>query len=169
MSATASMEALKMNDIFGRQEAVFGGAFSADSALMTFAGITGVGLITQQLNFSYQQHVTRIYEVGTHFQYYIVGRSEGSMSLSRVLGPRPLAFAFYTIYGNACNAANNTINLSMAQGCVNAQDAQAAGNLTTLSILGVLLQNVGFSIQAEQMLISEQAQAMFIALIPPAS
>lgn len=154
-------------DLYGRQEPVYGGAFSADSALLSFAGVTGVGLITQQLNFSYQQNITRIYEVGTNFQYYIVGRAQGTVSLSRVLGPRPLAFAFYTVYGNPCNAASNTINLSMQQGCVSASDPTATATLSTMSLLGVLLQNVGFSVQAEQMMINEQAQAMFIAMLPP--
>jgi hypothetical protein len=154
-------------DLYGREEPIFGGAFSADSALLTFAGITGVGLITQQINFNYQQSVTRIYEVGTNFQYYIVGRSQGTAGLNRVLGPRPLAFAFYTVYGNPCNAAGNTINVSMQQGCGNANDPTGTGNLDTLSMVGVLLQSVGFSVQAEQMLISEQAQAMFISMVPP--
>lgn len=155
-------------DLYGQTEPVFGGAFSADAALLTFAGVTGVGLITQQLNWSYQQAVTRIYEVGTNFQYYIVGRAQGTVSMNRVLGPRPLAFQFYTTYGNACNAASNTINVSMQQGCISAQDPTAAATLSTMSMLGVLLQNVGFSVQAEQMLISEQAQAMFISMLPPA-
>lgn len=154
-------------DLYGRQEPVFGGAFSADSALLSFAGVTGVGLITQQLNFSYQQNITRIYEVGTHFQYYIAGRAQGTVSLNRVLGPRPLAFAFYTAYGNPCNAAQNTISLSMQQGCEDANDVQATDTLSTLSLMGVLLQNVGFSVQAEQMMISEQAQAMYVAMLPP--
>lgn len=154
-------------DLYGRQEPIFGGAFAADSALLSFAGITGIGLITQQLNFSYQQNISKIWEVGTHFQYYIVGRAQGAVSLNRVLGPRPLAFLFYTIYGNPCNAANNTINLSMQQGCLDANDPTGAATLETMSILGVLLQSVGFSIQAEQMMINEQAQAMFISLIPP--
>lgn len=155
-------------DLYGREEPVYGGAFSADSALLNFAGITGVGLITQQLNFSYQQNVTRIYEVGTNFQYYIVGRAQGTVSMNRVLGPRPLAFAFYTQYGNPCNAASNTIQLSFSQGCENAEDAQAQDTLSTMSLLGVLLQNVGFSVQAEQMMINEQAQAMYVSLLPPA-
>lgn len=154
-------------DLYGRQEPVFGGAFAADSALLSFAGVTGVGLITQQLNFSYQQNITRIYEVGTHYQYYIVGRAQGTVSLNRVLGPRPLAFAFYQVYGNPCLAAQNTINLSMQQGCISASDPTAAATLTTLSLLGVLLQSVGFSVQSEQMMVSEQAQAMFISMIPP--
>jgi hypothetical protein len=153
------------NDLFGRTEPIFGGSFAADAALLNFAGITGVGLLTQQLNFSYQQNVTRLYEVGTNYQYYVVGRAQGSVSLNRVLGPRPLAFSFYAVYGNACNAADNTINLSMRQGCVSALDPTAAATLTRLSMLGVLLQSVGFSVQAEQMMVQEQVQGMFISLI----
>lgn len=156
------------NDLFGRQQPVFGGAFAADSALLAFSGITGVGLLTQQITIGYQYNLSRIYEVGTHYQYYVVGRASGSVSLNRVLGPRPLIFAFYSTYGNPCNAATNTIDFSMQQGCIAADDPTAQDNLTTISMLGVVLQSVNFSTAAEQMMVNEQSSGLFVALLPPA-
>jgi hypothetical protein len=156
-----------MSDLFGRTDPTFGGSFAADAALLTFSGITGVGLLTQQLNFGYQQNVTRLYEVGSSYQYYVVGRAQGSASLNRVLGPRPLLFSFYTTYGNACNAATNTISLTMKQGCIDTSDTTATATDSSMSLMGVLIQNVGFSIQAEQMMVNEQVQAMYVSLQPP--
>lgn len=158
-----------MNDIYGRIAPQFGGAFAADSALLAFAGLGlagGVGLLTQQLSFQYQQNITRLWEVGTNYTYYVTGRAQGNASLSRVLGPRPVIFSFYSVYGNACNAATNTITFSMQQGCVSPQDQQALANLRFMWLTGVVLQSVGFSAQAEQMMINEQASLMYVSLVP---
>lgn len=156
-------------DLFGRQEAVFGGAYSADSAILSFAGITGVGLLTQSLNFGFNQSVSRIFEIGTIYQYYVVGRASGTFTLNRVLGPRPLAFTFYSIYGNACNAATNTIAFSMQQGCIDPNDPTGVATLATLSMLGCVIQSVGFSAQAEHMNVNENVSGMFVSLLPPAA
>lgn len=158
-----------MQDLYGRLAPQFGGAFAADSAILAFAGLGlagGVGLLTQQLNFSYQQQITRIYEVGTNWTYYVVGRAMGNFSLARVLGPRPLIFSFYSVYGNACNAATNTITFSMQQGCYSPLDPQALATLRFMWLVGCVIQSVGFSAQAEQMIINEQAQGMFVSLVP---
>jgi len=154
-------------DLWGRQEAVFGGAYAADSALLSFAGITGVGLLTQSLNFGFTQTITRVFEIGTTYQYYVAGRAMGSLALNRVLGPRPLSFTFYSVYGNPCNAATNTIAFSMQQGCVNPADPTGIATLSTMSMLGVVLNSVAFSAQAEQMTVNENVSGMFISLLPP--
>ncbi len=160
-----------MLDIYGRTPQTFGGAFAADSAVLAFSGLGvagGVGLLTQELSWRYQQRIMRLWEVGTSFTYYVVGRAEGGMSVRRVLGPRPLLFTFYSVYGNACNAASNTILLSVQQGCVSPFDPQAAATYRELALFGCVIQSVGFSIQAEQMMMNEQVEMMYVALIPPA-
>lgn len=156
-------------DIYGRLAPQFGGAFSADSALLAFAGIGlagGVGLVTQQINFQYQQNIQRLWEVGTNYTYYVAGRAQGNASLNRILGPRPLIFSFYTVYGNPCNAGTNTITFSIQQGCVSPTDDQALATLRFMWLVGCVLQSVGFSAQAEQMMINEQSAMMFVSLVP---
>ena len=158
-----------MQDLYGRLAPQFGGAFSADSALLAFAGLGlagGVGLLTQQLNFQYAQNIQRLYEVGTNWTFYVTRRAQGSASMSRVLGPRPVIFSFYSVYGNACNAATNTITFSMQQGCVAPNDPQAAATLRLLWLIGIVIQSVAFSAQAEQMIVNEQVQLMYVTLVP---
>lgn len=158
-----------MTDIYGRTPQTFGGAFAADSAVMAFSGLGiagGVGLLTQDLSWRYQQRIIRLWEVGTNFTYYVIGRAEGGASVRRVLGPRPLVFTFYSVYGNACNAATNAILLSMQQGCVSPFDAQAQNTYRELTLLGCVIQSVSFSVQAEQMMFNEQVEMMYVALLP---
>src|SRR5262245_9036315 len=176
-------------DIFGRRAPVYGGGFSADAAIVTFGGNTlylgdvqgvlaggdvagsGVGLLTQQLNFSYQQNVTRVYEVGTVYTFFVSGRASGNASAARILGPRPIIFAFYQAYGNPCNADANTLLFTCRQGCstpdvFSTEDAGQAG-LTFDGVLlkSILLQSIGMSVQAENMLINENISMMFVSLV----
>jgi hypothetical protein len=150
-------------DIYGRIAPTFGGAFTADAGSLGFAGVGlggGVGLICQQLSFQYSQNLIRLYEVGSVATYYVAGRAQGGLSLSRVLGPRPVLFAFYTVYGNPCNAGTNVIILTMSQGC-----STISGQAAKLLLHGCVLQSVAFSVAAEMMMISEQSQLMFLSLI----
>jgi hypothetical protein len=151
-------------DIFGRLPLEFGGAFSADAAVCTFGGIAGggVGLLTQQLNFQYQQQITRLYEVGSRKTFYVAGRSQGMASAARVLGPRPVSLAFYAAYGNVCNAALNTIVFQIATGCAQPADSGAG---IVLALIGVVIVSVGFSVAAENMIVNEQLSMMFVALL----
>lgn len=158
-----------MDDIYGRLAPTFGGAFAADAALFTFSGLDlagGVGLISQAIDWDYKQTVTRLWEIGTLFTYYVVGRAQGMFQTSRVLGPRPLMFDFYAIYGNACNAGANTIAVTLAQGCQSPFDAQGVDTAEAMYLYGCVLEDTKFAIKAEQMMLAEQASGMYISLVP---
>ena len=148
-------------DIFGRLPMQFGGAFSADAAVVSFGGLAGggVGLLTQQLMFSYQQRVTRLYEIGSRFTFYVVGRSQGDASVQRVLGPRPVSLAFYQAYGNPCTSG--TLLFQVGVGCSLGQVQGALAFLLT----GVLIVAIQISVRAEDMIVAEGLQMMYVALI----
>jgi hypothetical protein len=153
----------------------FGGAFSADGARVTFglgntalpgnqpqvSVLAGVGLLSQSLQFQYQQPVQRIYELGTKLCYYIAGRAMGNASIARILGPRQVLLAFYQVYGNVCNAAENILEFAATTAC-----GPAANDGFLLMLLtGVVLTAVADGVRAEDMVVSEQLQLMFISLL----
>lgn len=157
-----------MSDIFGRNSDAFGGSFAADAARVTFAsdpGILGtsggVGLMTQNLAFSYLQQVNRLFEVGTNFSFYIAGRTQGNMSLGRILGPRPVSLGFYTKYASVCNAATNHLDLQMSAGC--AQVGSFNQNYA-FSMKYCVLISIAVSVAAMDMMINEQLAVMFASL-----
>jgi hypothetical protein len=165
-----------MADLFGRLTDAFGGAFAADAAKVTFAadpGILGtaaggkgganggVGMLTQQLSFNYQQQVTRIYEIGTNASFYVAGRTQGSLTIGRVIGPRPIALAFYQKYGSVCNAATNHLDIEMATGCKKPGDFNQAYSFTMKFCVIV---SIGVSVASQDMMINEQLQVMFGSL-----
>ena len=157
-----------MADLFGRFADAYGGAFSADAAKITFAadpgvlGTTGgVGMLTQNLVFNYQQQINRIYEIGTNLSFYVAGRTQGNLTVGRVLGPRPIAIAFYKKYGNVCQAATNHLDIQMSAGCT------AIGSYSqnyNFSMKYCVIVSIGVSVNAQDMMISEQLQLMFASL-----
>jgi hypothetical protein len=148
-------------DIFGRLPMQFGGAFAADSAVASFGGLAGggVGLLCQQLQFSYTQRITRLYEIGSRFVFYVVGRSQGDAGAQRVLGPRPVSLAFYRLYGNPCTSG--TLLFQVGVGCFL---GEITGSLSFL-LTGVILVSIQISVRAEDMIVGEALQMMYVALI----
>ncbi len=141
-------------DVFGRSVAL-NGAFSADSALITF-GTFGAGLLAQELSITYQQQVQRLYEIGSKNVYVVVGRPEGSGEISRVIGPVGLVQGFYSTYGNVCAMSQNDISLTFATGC------GSSTGVGGIQLKNVLLTGFSMGVKADTMLIGEKLAIMFI-------
>ncbi len=161
-------------NLFGRTGNDFGGSFAADAAKIIFAGGTsdalagaggGVGLLTQQLQVGFQQQISRIYEVGSNFTFLVEGRSQGQFSVGRVLGVRPVQLAFYSKYGNVCNAATNILSLQLATGC---DDRPGGAKLASIAFLirAAVLISVNITVAAMDMIVNESLQGMFVSLDP---
>jgi hypothetical protein len=163
-----------MADIFNRISDNYGGSFSADAARVTFVqdgvlgqsvgdgvALRGVGMLVQSLTFNYQQQVTRIYEVGTNFSFYVAGRTQGGLSMGRVLGPRPLMPVFYQKYGDVCNASTNSLDIEMATGC---RGAGEFNQKYAFTLKFCVIISLGVSVAAQDMLINEQLSLLFCAL-----
>ncbi len=171
-------------DLFGRFADSYGGAFAADAARITFAldpgllgsGVTpglvdplnptggingGVGMLTQNLTFNYSQQITRIYEIGTNYSFYVAGRTQGNLSLGRVIGPRPVAVGFYSKYGDVCKAATNQLDIEMATGC---RQIGGFDQVYAFSLKFCVIMSIGVSIAAQDMMINEQLALMFGSL-----
>ena len=153
-----------MPDIFNRTTDSFGGSFAADNAKVTFpALITGgsdAGLLVQNMNASYQQNITRLFEVGSPSIYYVGGRTNGQASIARIVGPRKIAAAFYTTYGDVCNASTNSLHFSMTAGC-----GAAVGARTSYTCHFVVITQIGLSVTSADMLINENVAMMFSSFL----
>ena len=168
-----------MADIFNRAGNQFGGSFASDAAKIVFGtggtgsgdvigGSGGVGLLTQTAQLNYSQQITRLYEIGSNFTFLVAGRTQGGMSLGRILGPRKVQTAFYQNYGNVCNASNNNLSIVMETGCPTGAGSNGGigGGLGTISFLikNLVIVSLGISVAAQDMIVSEQLQAMFVSL-----
>lgn len=105
-------------EIFTRTATNLAGVFSADTLSLAFSDGVPTALV-QNLQASYMQNVTRLYEVGNvngrANVYYVGGRSQGSLNIGRVVGPSVLMSAYYTKFGNVCNARTNNMRFGLGQ------------------------------------------------------
>lgn len=160
-----------MADIFSRAGQDFKGSFAADAARVAFAGgsadLLGVGLLTQTISVNYTQALTRLYEIGTNYTYIVAGRTAGQLAMGRVLGPRPIQLGFYAKYGNVCNAATNNLNFEAETGCPTGENPGNTGGLSgtyTFGIRNAVITNIAITVSAQDMIINEQLQMMFVSL-----
>lgn len=167
-----------MADLFGRQTDLFGGSFAVDGAMVTFADLVsgtsigtgagpaggGVGLLTQTITVAYQQMITRLYEIGTNFHFFVSGRTQGNAGLNRVLGPRPIQVAFYQKFGNVCFAATNNIKISLATGCASPGAFAASGSVFAFDLLYNVINQLTIAVNVQDMLFNEAVSLMFCSL-----
>lgn len=113
----------------------FGGAFAMDEATLTFAAgagndvETGLGQLVQQMQVQYSRPVQRIFELGmSKATYYVVGRAEGNISISRLAAPGTIQDDFIQKFSDICRVPNNTFNVTPSPG-VDCDD-DAAVNVT---------------------------------------
>jgi hypothetical protein len=151
-------------DIFNRASNSIGKVWSVDGASVTFAGpeadSLGVGMLVQQTNVGYQQQVTRIYEIGSDYTYFIAGRVQGNLTIGRIIGPGVIMSAFYTRFGNPCNVRSNVMQLNIGSTC----DGSAFTKTASYLISYIILTSVGLTVGAQDMVVNEQLQMMFVKM-----
>lgn len=139
------------SDIFSR-EATVGDPFSADDAELLFKGGDAQTMVVQQLTISYEQKITRSWEVGSSTQYFISGHQQGSGSMQRIIGPKPIAGSFLSEYGDVCNVQGNHITFVVKGSC--------STNGGRIKATGVVINSVQYTVRADDMVVNEQVQFM---------
>jgi len=143
-------------DVFSR-DVSYGGSFSADGAAVTFANF-GPGMLVQNINYVYQQSITRLYEVGSPLIYLVAGRTQGQVTLARVMGPVALTNGFYQQFGNVCWAAGNSLSFQARMAC----GTRGGGQLYTIGLNHCVISQLGGSVSAQDMVINETLAMMFL-------
>jgi len=130
------------------------GGFRADQVSLQFGGTDVNGFLVQQVQFSYAQQVSTLYEIGSSNVYYVGGRAQGSASLARVVGPSPLAGDFITRFNDLCSPQD--INFDASAGC------EAGGTEYTLE--DAVLTTLGVTVTAQDVVVNESLQFIFVNL-----
>lgn len=151
-------------DIFNRNVSKLEGVFTSDAAVLEFTG-GGAGdrfsQLVQQVQFSYAQTITRLYEVGGPAIYYVGGRTQGQMNVNRIIGPKGTVCGFYNKFGDVCGANENVIGLDLtAKDCV--AGGESGGGKYTMK--NCVITQVGIAVAAQDMIINENTTMMFSSL-----
>ena len=150
-------------DVYNRTVS-WGGAFSADGAVITFGGNMGAGMLAQSINWSYVQNVQRIYEIGSNSVWLIAGRTQGTAGINRIMGPAGLAKSFYNKFGDVCQASGNSVTFSALAQCGVTAQGSGGSQSVAITLGNCVIQSYGGGVQAEQMVVNEQIAMMFIYL-----
>lgn len=153
-----------MADIFGKTSRNIAGAFSVDKARLDFPdiGATGnsSGLLVQNIQISYQQQVSFVYDLAKADDvYYIAGRASGTLAMGKIVGSKGILKAFYEKFGNVCNVANQSVTLSGLAGC------SASTNVTNaVTIREPVVSQFGLTMNVDTAIIGENVQMIFATL-----
>lgn len=148
-----------MSHVFGRQAPTLKGVFAADLAVLTLSQGLSPTLV-QNMNMTYAQQISRFFEIGGSGVYYVGGRSSGQLSVGHLVGPGATILGWYSLFGDVCNAKKNRLQFTARAG---ACDAASQVGLT-YDVNFVVLTQLGVAIQAQDVAITENSQAQFLAL-----
>lgn len=150
-----------MADLFSRNVSTLGGVFTSDRAKLFLQG--ALAILVQRLNFNYSQTITRLYEVGGPNIYYVGGRTQGQLSISRVVGPSGTVAQLYAQYGNVCNAPQNQIHFALQETDCRTSGA-IASRATNYDMLNCVITSVAIGVESQGMIISEDTTMTFSSL-----
>ena len=160
------------NDVYGRSDDILGGVMSADMVSVSFAATDGngaqnlaeAGMLMQSLNLSYAQQFTMLFELNSSKMFYVTGRPSGQSVANRIVGIKAIQRAFYTRFGNVCNARGNTMKFASKAGAFcdggDGQPLDGAPSLDYTTKYNVL-REMAISVESQRMLIGENLVLAF--------
>lgn len=149
-----------MADIYGRT-VNYGGSYAVDQTVLQFSAGVPNELVAQQFNADYQQRVNRFYDLTSNKVFFIGGRTEGNMGMSRLIGPGKSTIAFYRNYGDLCQMSGKELSFSLNGQLCN----QNGGGESVGYVVGnPLIVRIGVSTTTEQMIATDSVNATFTAL-----
>jgi len=136
------------------------GAFrSTAGTALKFAG-KDVTLV-QNLQVSHAQPVQPLFEVGSQKRFYVVGKAGGTFTIGQILGFGNEALSGVTDLANPCQG-NRQLNLVVPNSFCKLGGGD--GGTLSLSLKGVLLQQVGFTVAAQDNLINTNLSGVMVDL-----
>lgn len=144
-----------MASVFATEQQ-YQGSISPDMVKVQLGGESVEGMIFQNIQFSFSQRVTMLYEIGSAFVYYVGGRAQGTMAIGRVIGPSEGSIDFITKYGNICEP--DDIKFSASGSCGPTSSASQGVDYT---LKNAVLTTVGVSVNANDIIVNENLQLLF--------
>lgn len=151
-----------MPAIFGAASAAkYQGAFrTTEESSVSFNGKDLT--LLQNLQVSHQQPVQPLFEIGSNARYYVIGKASGTFSCGQILGFGTAALNQVKDLADPCQG-NRVLELELPNSFCRV-DGGGDGEALWLTLRGVLLQSVGFTMAAQDNLINSQVQGLITDL-----
>lgn len=144
--------------VFATQQTHNGG-FRADQLTLAFGGTDVRGFLVQNVQFSYSQQISLLYEIGSEFVYYVGGRAQGNATLGRIIGPSAAAGGLITLFSDLCDPRD--ISFNTTAGC---SAGGGSGGSINYDLKSAVLTTIAVSVTAQDVVVNEQLQFMFLDL-----
>lgn len=135
-----------------------GQPLAADATRLVLPDIGEEDMLVQNFELSYNQAVSQLWEVGSSFTYFVAGRTQGQISIGRVVGAKGIGQEFIQKYADVCNMPDNHFTLQFFAGC---SSGEALGSLT---VEGAVITSIAYSVAAQDMIVHEKFGMMFARL-----
>jgi hypothetical protein len=135
-----------------------GQPMAADATRLVLPFFEGEDMLVQQVNVTYSQNISQVWEVGSAFTYFIAGRTQGQMQVGRIVGAKGLGKQFIAEFADVCKMPGNHMTLEFFAGC---ETGEARG---ALAVEGAVITSIAYSVQAQDMLVNENFTLMFARL-----
>jgi len=148
-------------DIYKREARQLGGVFSVDKAVAVFSsnqgdeGDTNKKALVQGVEWSYPRDVKYIYELGSPDEYRVLGRTRGTMTITRIVGAGD-----FNIDRNMFDACGNGGTLTL-KATSSFCDGGSQENSVTYTFTGVMVTDFGGNISVEDQMIRERLSLAF--------
>lgn len=142
----------------------FNGGFRADNLTLQLEGVDVDGMVIQNVQFSFTQQITMLYEIGASGSnniYYVGGRAQGNATIARIIGPANAQAAFLREYGDLCRP--KFLRFDAGSGCPDGEPP-INGSLV-YDLESCVLTTVAVSVNANDIVINEQLQFLFTDLV----
>jgi len=117
----------------------------------------------QNVQLTYQRQITRVLELGSDDQYYVVGNTDGNGNFAAIVGPKKIVVDMVKSLADECEAKSRMVAF---QAISDLCDADASGNTGELKVTvsGALLVNVSTGVSVQDFMINATGQFMFIGM-----
>jgi len=152
------------NAVFGGRSQRVKGAIKAEHVKLTGSGFnTAGGAVVQQVQVSFERSMNMIYEIGSPNVYYVGDRRRGTIQGSRVVAGTGDFKAMIRTYGDMCRADSNNMSLKATSGSCSRGGGGGGGDIS-YNCKGVVLVNLGASVTAQDIVITESVGFQFVEL-----
>lgn len=151
-----------MQDLYGSTKRL-AGAFKGTTAALTVGNTGGAlrGALVQNISMAYNRQVTRILELGSENQYYVTGQAQGQGQIGAILGPRNVVISMLKSLADECTAASRIVAFQVVSDFCG--EDGGTGELTA-KVSGSLLTGINISVSAQDFLVQQGGQFMFVAM-----
>jgi len=142
-------------DIFNREQLTVGGVFASDKAVMTISGgnSLGKGALVQDVNVTYNQPITQLYELGSNNVYPLAGRASGTVTVQKIVSDKSFDKALFDACENGATVVFSGLNGTCGNG------GGGSGNIN-VTCRGVIVTTWGMTMNTQDPVVRENFQAI---------